>query len=203
MSPQEQGKALLALGPAAVLMKGGHADGAVCHDYLITSNTIAIFEAPRIATDNTHGTGCSLSSAIAAGLAKSLPLDAAVGAAHRWLHGAIKAADDLDIGQGHGPVHHFTKSGDSRWQNRKSRSLVAALPGFVSLLNWLNAAWRFGCLTAMAVRQNIAAHGGLAGCWRHFVRARQLKSLWYGLVRRLRIGGSGIMLMSNGTAHWC
>ena len=107
MSPQEQGKALLALGPAAVLMKGGHADGAVCHDYLITSNTIAIFEAPRIATDNTHGTGCSLSSAIAAGLAKSLPLDAAVGAAHRWLHGAIKAADDLDIGQGHGPVHHF------------------------------------------------------------------------------------------------
>jgi len=109
MSPQEQGKALLALGPAAVLMKGGHADGAVCHDYLITSNTIAIFEAPRIATDNTHGTGCSLSSAISAGLAKSLPLDAAVGAAHRWLHGAIKAADDLDIGQGHGPVHHFYK----------------------------------------------------------------------------------------------
>ena len=107
VSPEEQGKALLALGPAAVLMKGGHADGAVCQDYLITSNTIAIFEAPRIATDNTHGTGCSLSSAIAAGLAKSMPLEAAVGTAHRWLHGAIKAADELDIGQGHGPVHHF------------------------------------------------------------------------------------------------
>ncbi|MBL6596233.1 MAG: bifunctional hydroxymethylpyrimidine kinase/phosphomethylpyrimidine kinase [Candidatus Puniceispirillum sp.] len=107
ISPEEQAKALLALGPAAVLMKGGHANGAVCHDYLITSSATAVFEAPRIATENTHGTGCSLSSAIAAGLAKSMPLEAAVGVAHRWLHGAIKAADELDIGQGHGPVHHF------------------------------------------------------------------------------------------------
>jgi len=107
ISPEEQGKALLALGPAAVLMKGGHADGPVCQDYLITSCATAVFEAPRIATENTHGTGCSLSSAIAAGLAKSMPLEAAVVAAHRWLHGAIKAADELDIGQGHGPVHHF------------------------------------------------------------------------------------------------
>jgi len=107
ISPEEQGKALLALGPAAVLMKGGHADGPVCQDYLITSCATAVFEAPRIVTENTHGTGCSLSSAIAAGLAKSMPLEAAVGTAHRWLHGAIKAADELDIGQGHGPVHHF------------------------------------------------------------------------------------------------
>ena len=107
MTPQEQGKALLALGPAAVLMKGGHADGAVCHDYLVTATTSISFDAPRIATGNTHGTGCSLSSAIAAGLAKGMPLDVAIGTAHRWLHGAIQAADDLDIGQGHGPIHHF------------------------------------------------------------------------------------------------
>jgi hydroxymethylpyrimidine/phosphomethylpyrimidine kinase len=107
MTPQEQGKALLALGPAAVLMKGGHADGTVCHDYLVTDAQIIGFDAPRINTGNTHGTGCSLSSAIAAGLAKNMALDAAIGAAHQWLHGAIKAADQLGIGQGHGPVHHF------------------------------------------------------------------------------------------------
>ena len=107
MTPQEQGKALLALGPAAVLMKGGHADGAVCHDYLVTDAQIIGFDAPRINTGNTHGTGCSLSSAIAAGLAKNMALEAAISAAHQWLHGAIKAADQLGIGQGHGPVHHF------------------------------------------------------------------------------------------------
>jgi hydroxymethylpyrimidine/phosphomethylpyrimidine kinase len=107
LTPQEQGKALLALGPAAILMKGGHADGAVCHDYLVTESQIIGFDAPRIDTGNTHGTGCSLSSAIAAGLAKNLALDDAIGTAHQWLHGAIKAADQLGIGQGHGPVHHF------------------------------------------------------------------------------------------------
>ena len=107
MTPQEQGKALLALGPAAVLMKGGHADGTVCHYYLVTDAQIIGFDAPRINTGNRHGTGCSLSSAIAAGLAKNMALDAAIGAVHQWLHGAIKAADELGIGQGHGPVHHF------------------------------------------------------------------------------------------------
>ena len=107
LTPQEQGKALLALGPAAILMKGGHADGAVCHDYLVTESQIVGFDAPRIDTGNTHGTGCSLSSAITAGLAKNMALDEAIGTAHQWLHGAIKAADQLGIGQGHGPVHHF------------------------------------------------------------------------------------------------
>jgi hydroxymethylpyrimidine/phosphomethylpyrimidine kinase len=64
-------------------------------------------DAPRIATRNTHGTGCTLSSAIAAGLAKGMTLPDAVEAAHGWLHRAILAADALEIGQGHGPVHHF------------------------------------------------------------------------------------------------
>lgn len=105
----EQAKALLALGPKAVLMKGGHDEGVICCDYLVTDNKIVKFEAPRLATRNTHGTGCSFSSAIAAGIAKGLILEEATGEAHRWLHEAIKAADYLKIGRGHGPVHHFYK----------------------------------------------------------------------------------------------
>jgi hydroxymethylpyrimidine/phosphomethylpyrimidine kinase len=62
---------------------------------------------PRIDTRNTHGTGCTLSAAIAAGLARGADLDAAVRAAHAYLHSAIAAADRLRIGHGHGPVHHF------------------------------------------------------------------------------------------------
>ena len=103
----EQGRALLAMGAGAVLMKGGHADGPVCEDLLITPGAVRPFRAPRIATRNTHGTGCSLSSAIAAGLAKGLALEAAAAEAHAWLHAAIRAADGLEIGAGHGPVHHF------------------------------------------------------------------------------------------------
>jgi hydroxymethylpyrimidine/phosphomethylpyrimidine kinase len=109
-SPEEaaaQGGRLLALGPQAVLMKGGHGRGALCTDLLVTEAGVVRFEAPRLATANTHGTGCSLSSAIAAGLARGLPLAEAVGAAHAWLHAAIRAADCLGVGHGRGPVHHF------------------------------------------------------------------------------------------------
>ncbi len=102
----EQGRALQALGPAAVLMKGGHAAGAVCTDWLI-ADRITRFDAPRLATANTHGTGCTLSSAVAAGLAGNLALPDAVKQAHAYLYGAIEAADQLHIGSGHGPVHHF------------------------------------------------------------------------------------------------
>lgn len=102
-----QGLALCARGAKAVLMKGGHASGPICEDLLVTPGGSEVFTAPRLATRNTHGTGCSLSSAIAAELAKGKPLAEAVGAAHRWLHGAIAAADGLQIGSGHGPIHHF------------------------------------------------------------------------------------------------
>lgn len=102
-----QGRALMDLGARAVLMKGGHAAGAVCTDLLICRNDVLAFTAPRIKTKNTHGTGCSLSAAIAAGLAKGMGVEAAVGRAHGWLQGAIAGADGLGIGQGHGPVHHF------------------------------------------------------------------------------------------------
>lgn len=103
-----QAQALLALGAGAVLMKGGHGRGTVCHDLLVTPAGVrAELTAPRRATKNTHGTGCTLSSAIAAGLAKGLPLKGAVQEAHTYLQGAIVAADGLRVGQGHGPVHHF------------------------------------------------------------------------------------------------
>lgn len=102
-----QGAALCDLGAGAVLMKGGHADGPVCTDLLVTPEGVTRLTAPRQATRNTHGTGCTLSAAIAAGLAQGLDLPLAVGVAHRYLQGAIAAADGLAVGHGHGPVHHF------------------------------------------------------------------------------------------------
>lgn len=101
-----QGQALRALGPQWVLMKGGHAEGATCTDLLIGPQALTL-SAPRIATRNTHGTGCTLSAAIAAGLAQGATVPQAVRRAHGWLHGAIAAADGLGVGRGHGPVHHF------------------------------------------------------------------------------------------------
>ncbi len=105
---REQGQALCDLGPGAVLMKGGHGQGEVCTDLLVPAMGDAItLTAPRLATRNTHGTGCTLSSAIAAGLAKGLGVVEATRQAHSYLQGAIRAADALQIGRGHGPVHHF------------------------------------------------------------------------------------------------
>lgn len=108
LTPEAQGAALCAMGAQAVLVKGGHADGPICSDLLMDgSGVVAEMTAPRLPTRNTHGTGCTLSASIAAGLAKGLPLTEAVAQAHSYLHGAIAAADSLQIGQGHGPVHHF------------------------------------------------------------------------------------------------
>lgn len=101
-----QGEALRAMGPAWVLMKGGHAEGSVCTDLLIGPAPLEI-SAPRLATRNTHGTGCTLSAAIAAGLAQGATVPGAVTRAHSYLQGAIAAADSLAVGSGHGPVHHF------------------------------------------------------------------------------------------------
>lgn len=109
-SPNEisaQGQALRSLGADTVLMKGGHGIGPVCTDTLVTDTGVTAFQATRIDTSNTHGTGCSLSSAIAANLARGDTLEASVGAAHDWLQRAIVHADGLAIGGGHGPVHHF------------------------------------------------------------------------------------------------
>lgn len=102
-----QGQALLALGCGAVLMKGGHGEGPESIDLLVSRDGVLRLSAPRHATRNTHGTGCTLSSAIAAGLAKGADLEGAVRAAKAYITGAIAAADALDVGHGHGPVHHF------------------------------------------------------------------------------------------------
>lgn len=105
---EEQAKALLNLGAKAVLIKGGHVAGEICTDYLVMEGEQSrVFATKRIETKNTHGTGCTLSAAIAAGLAKGLPLVEAVTQAHGYLHEAIKQADGLGIGAGKGPVHHF------------------------------------------------------------------------------------------------
>ena len=104
-----QGEALRAMGAEAVLMKGGHGGGATCVDLLVTADGVTRLEAPRRATRNTHGTGCTLSAAIAAGLAQGMALEPAVRRAHAYLQGALAAADGLGVGSGvgHGPVHHF------------------------------------------------------------------------------------------------
>jgi hydroxymethylpyrimidine/phosphomethylpyrimidine kinase len=102
-----QGERLLALGARAVLIKGGHGEGAESVDLLIEPTAFTRLAAMRIATRNTHGTGCTLSAAIAAGLAKGLDLAAAVRAAKDYVSAAIAASERLTIGSGHGPVHHF------------------------------------------------------------------------------------------------
>ena len=104
---REQGEKILALGARAVLVKGGHGSGAESVDILVEPNAVARLAAERIDTRNTHGTGCTLSSAIAAGLAKNLDLNESVREAKAYVTAAIAASDRLTIGKGHGPVHHF------------------------------------------------------------------------------------------------
>ncbi|MBV9346343.1 MAG: bifunctional hydroxymethylpyrimidine kinase/phosphomethylpyrimidine kinase [Pseudolabrys sp.] len=104
-----QARSLLTEGAQNVLMKGGHAQGAESVDILVGRRLAPSirFATKRIVTKNTHGSGCSLSSAIAAGLAKGVNLIDAVRGAKEYVSGAIAAADDLAIGQGSGPLHHF------------------------------------------------------------------------------------------------
>ncbi len=104
---REQGERLLALGAKAVLIKGGHAAGAESVDLLVEPTAVARLASERVATKNTHGTGCTLSAAVAAGLAKGQRLAEAVREAKAYVSAAIGAADRLHIGAGHGPVHHF------------------------------------------------------------------------------------------------
>jgi hydroxymethylpyrimidine/phosphomethylpyrimidine kinase len=94
-------------GAQAVLIKGGHAEGEMAIDILFDGEEPLSFEAPRAETKNTHGTGCTLSAAIAAELAKGAALAEAVETAKDYVTAAIFAADQLHIGEGRGPVHHF------------------------------------------------------------------------------------------------
>jgi hydroxymethylpyrimidine/phosphomethylpyrimidine kinase len=102
-----QAEALRALGAQAVLIKGGHADGPEAVDILVDGEGELRLTAPRVATENTHGTGCTLSSAVAAELAKGASLREAVTRAKVYVTAALERANELQIGNGRGPVHHF------------------------------------------------------------------------------------------------
>jgi len=102
-----QAREILALGCRHVLIKGGHGEGEEAVDLLIGEGKVLRLSAKRIASKNTHGTGCTLSSAIAAGLAKGVDLVGAVQEAKTYVTGAIAAADRLSVGHGHGPLNHF------------------------------------------------------------------------------------------------
>ncbi|HEX2447395.1 MAG TPA: bifunctional hydroxymethylpyrimidine kinase/phosphomethylpyrimidine kinase [Methyloceanibacter sp.] len=102
-----QAQALRRLGAQAVLIKGGHATGATSIDLLLDGEGEMRLEAPRVPTKHDHGTGCTLSSAIAAELAKGGSLREAAKKAKAYVTAAIAAADELHIGKGRGPVHHF------------------------------------------------------------------------------------------------
>jgi hydroxymethylpyrimidine/phosphomethylpyrimidine kinase len=102
-----QAERFLLRGAKAVLIKGGHGSGAESVDLLVERDTMTRFAAPRVKTRNTHGTGCTLSSAVAAGLAKGHTLAEAVRRAKDYVTAAIANADKLSVGTGSGPVHHF------------------------------------------------------------------------------------------------
>ncbi|MGC3940546.1 bifunctional hydroxymethylpyrimidine kinase/phosphomethylpyrimidine kinase [Roseobacter sp. EG26] len=104
---QSQGRALCAFGPTAVLMKGGHLSDDDSPDCLVTADVATWFEGARTPTRNTHGTGCTLSSALAAQLAVTHDIPTAVAAAKSYVANAIAQADLLNVGSGHGPTHHF------------------------------------------------------------------------------------------------
>lgn len=98
---------LKALGAGAVLLKGGHLEGATCPDWLDRGHGPECFEAPRVNTSHLHGTGCTLSSAIAALYPQIQALDQAIEEAKTWLGGALQQANALHLVEKGGPVHHF------------------------------------------------------------------------------------------------
>jgi hydroxymethylpyrimidine/phosphomethylpyrimidine kinase len=102
-----QARQILSLGARSVLIKGGHGTGADSVDLLVGQGGVIRLSARRIASRNTHGTGCTLSSAIAAGLAKGLDLGTAAHDAKAYVTTAIAATDQLKVGHGNGPLHHF------------------------------------------------------------------------------------------------
>jgi hydroxymethylpyrimidine/phosphomethylpyrimidine kinase len=112
-APRDRGEmertaeALLALGPAAVLLKGGHLESGDCPDLIADAHGAAWLEGERHAGRNTHGTGCTLSAALSARLARGEPLADAARSAKAYVAAAIAASGALAVGRGHGPTHHF------------------------------------------------------------------------------------------------
>ncbi|MCS6825791.1 MAG: bifunctional hydroxymethylpyrimidine kinase/phosphomethylpyrimidine kinase [Caldilinea sp.] len=105
---REAARCIHAMGPRYVLVKGGHLPGAVeAVDILYDGRRFEEFQAPRVETSNTHGTGCTLASAVAAELAKGADAATAVGEAKRYLTAALRSGASLRLGRGHGPLNHF------------------------------------------------------------------------------------------------
>ncbi|HXT48546.1 MAG TPA: PfkB family carbohydrate kinase, partial [Gemmatimonadaceae bacterium] len=104
---ERAGRALVARGATAALIKGGHLVGDAAIDILVHGDRVITFTNPRLGTLHTHGTGCTLSAAIAALLARGLELEAAVEGAIGWVHRAIATAPGL--GGGNGPVNHWVE----------------------------------------------------------------------------------------------
>ncbi|MFM2422918.1 MAG: bifunctional hydroxymethylpyrimidine kinase/phosphomethylpyrimidine kinase, partial [Pseudomonadota bacterium] len=102
-----QADQLAQMGAPHILIKGGHGNDAEAVDLLFRGEEITKFASPRIDTKNTHGTGCTLSSAIAANIAMGLDIIEAVQNAKDYVYGAIEASDRLAVGRGNGPTHHF------------------------------------------------------------------------------------------------
>lgn len=101
------GQYLLAHGPKAVLIKGGHTADTEATDYLFTDKGVTTFSSARIETANTHGTGCTLSAAITAYIARGLSLEKAIEQSKEYLSEALNSGKMVAIGKGHGPVDHF------------------------------------------------------------------------------------------------
>jgi hydroxymethylpyrimidine/phosphomethylpyrimidine kinase len=99
-----QGAALVKLGPRAVLVKGGHLPGTEAVDLLVTADAVRRFAAPRLDSRNLHGTGCTLSSAIAAHIVRGASLPDAVAAAKDFVRGAIERGREATLGAGAGPL---------------------------------------------------------------------------------------------------
>ena len=114
-SMESAAERLLSLGSGSVLLKGGHQSSAQSIDYFFDGNRTDQLASPRIDTGNTHGTGCTLSSAICAFLARRFGMKSAVASAKDYISDAIAAADQIDVGSGHGPVHHFHRL----WQGQQ------------------------------------------------------------------------------------
>ncbi|HET9715257.1 MAG TPA: bifunctional hydroxymethylpyrimidine kinase/phosphomethylpyrimidine kinase [Pseudolabrys sp.] len=110
---ESQAREILSLGARNVLIKGGHGTGEESTDLLVSEASVVRLSAKRIATKNLHGTGCTLSSAIAAGLAKGAGLETAVRDAKSYVTAAIAGAGLLKIGHGNGPLNHFY----SQWRD--------------------------------------------------------------------------------------
>ena len=121
------GDALLKRGVYAALMKGGHLEGKSVVDVLVSAEGANIMSGPRLRTRHTHGTGCTLASAVAANMALGLDLDEAVMRAREFVFEAIRTAPGFGSAKGHGPLNHGLAIGETEAETQPSNNPFAAL----------------------------------------------------------------------------